>query len=230
VSDASTLEIVRGAEKDIRSPFTGGRYGFYSSRTCPRAFSGRTRSLTIFRMASIGTARIAPGKPHIQNQNTSVKMIRTGFNVKRRATSIGVSVSPSQGKLLVQFRRTFATPRSGITKDGTRLYRSSKSDCQRCAFKAKCCPNTPQRKVPRDLDEDARDVALANTPAYERSRHRRKKVEMLFAHLKRILRLGRLRLRGPSGARDEFLLAATAQNLRKLAKLRAMPAACPVPA
>jgi len=87
-----------------------------------------------------------------------------------------------QGKLLVQFRRTFATPRSGITKEGTRLYRSSKSDCQGCAFKAKCCPNTPQRKVPRDLDEDARDVArsLANTPAYERSRHRRKKIEMLF--------------------------------------------------
>jgi hypothetical protein len=79
------------------------------------------------------------------------------------------------------------------------------------------------RKIPRDLDEDARDVAraLADTPVYERSRHRRKKVEMLFAHLKRILRLGRLRLRGPSGARDEFLLAATAQNLRKLAKLRA---------
>jgi Transposase DDE domain len=106
-----------------------------------------------------------------------------------------------QGKLLVQFRRTCATPRPGITKDGTRLYRSSKSDCQGCALKAKCCPNTPQRKVPRDLDEDARDVArvLANTPAYARSRHRRKKVEMLFAHLKRILRLGRLRLRGPSG-------------------------------
>ena len=72
--------------------------------------------------------------------------------------------------------------------------------------------------------QDARDVAraLADTPAFERSRHRRKKVEMLFAHLKRILRLGRLRLRGPSGARDEFLLAATAQNLRKLAKLRPM--------
>jgi hypothetical protein len=70
-----------------------------------------------------------------------------------------------QGKLLVQFRRTFATPRSGITKQGARLYRSSKSDCQGCAFKPKCCPNTPQRKVPRDLDEDARDVArsLANT-------------------------------------------------------------------
>jgi hypothetical protein len=76
--------------------------------------------------------------------------------------------------------------------------------------------------LPRDLNEDSRDVAraIAKTPGYERSRHRRKKVEMLFAHLKRILHLGRLRLRGPSGARDEFPLAATAQNLRKLVKLR----------
>jgi hypothetical protein len=46
---------------------------------------------------------------------------------------------------------------------------------------------------------------------------------MLFAHLKRILKLDRLRLRGPNGAHDEFLLAATAQNLRKLAKLIAIP-------
>lgn len=131
-----------------------------------------------------------------------------------------------EGKHLVQFHRTYATPRSGITKEGTRLYRASKRDCDSCSLKARCCPNTPARKIPRDLDEDARDVAraLAGTPAYERSRHRRKKVEMLFAHLKRILRLGRLRLRGPSGARDEFLLAATAQNLRKLAKLRPMTA------
>ena len=129
-----------------------------------------------------------------------------------------------EGKLLVQFHRTYATPRSGITKDGTRLYRASKRDCDGCALKPTCCPNTPARKIPRDLDEDARDIAraLSDTPAYERSRHRRKKVEMLFAHLKRILRLGRLRLRGPSGAHDEFLLAATAQNLRKLARLRPM--------
>ncbi len=128
------------------------------------------------------------------------------------------------GKQLVQFHRTYATPRSGITKDGTSLYRASKRDCDGCALKPKCCPNTPARKIPRDVDEDARDVAraLADTPAFERSRHRRKKVEMLFAHLKRILRLSRLRLRGPCGARDEFLLAATAQNLRKLAKLRPM--------
>jgi transposase len=129
-----------------------------------------------------------------------------------------------EGKHLVQFHRSYATPRSGITKEGTRIYRASKRDCDACSLKARCCPNTPARKIPRDLDEDARDVAraLAGTPAYERSRHRRKKVEMLFAHLKRILRLGRLRLRGPRGARDEFLLAATAQNLRKLAMLRPM--------
>ncbi|WP_352805904.1 transposase [Mesorhizobium sp. M0340] len=55
-----------------------------------------------------------------------------------------------------------------------------------------------------------------------------KKVEMLFAHLKRILRLDRLRLRGPNGAKDEFHLAAAAQNLRKLAKLIPMPEPMPV--
>jgi len=64
----------------------------------------------------------------------------------------------------------------------------------------------------------ARDIA--KTDAYLTSKRERKKIEMLFAHLKRILQLGRLRLRGPNGARDEFHLAATGQNLRKLAKLR----------
>src|SRR5262245_29976489 len=65
--------------------------------------------------------------------------------------------------------------------------------------------------------------ALADTEAFEQSRRDRKRVEMLFAHLKRILRLGRLRLRGPRGAQDEFTLAAIAQNLRRLAKLVARP-------
>jgi transposase len=129
------------------------------------------------------------------------------------------------GKSLVQFHRTYQTPRSGITKDGQRLYRASTKDCRGCPLKEQCCPNAPVRKIPRDLNEDSRDVArlIATTPAYARSRDRRKKVEMLFAHLKRILKMGRLRLRGPNGARDEFLLAATAQNLRKLAKLRPKP-------
>jgi transcriptional regulator with XRE-family HTH domain len=126
------------------------------------------------------------------------------------------------GKELVQFRRTYATPRSGITAEGTRIYRASKLDCDVCKLKAQCCPKALARKIPRDLDEDARDVARAHaaTPQYVEACRRRKKVEMLFAHLKRILRLTRLRLRGPNGARDEFLLAAVAQNLRRLARLR----------
>ncbi|OAN43698.1 hypothetical protein A6A04_21170 [Paramagnetospirillum marisnigri] len=87
----------------------------------------------------------------------------------------------------------------------------------------------PSRYVPRSVHEGARDLArdIAKTEAYAESRCLRKKVEMLFAHLKRILKLDRLRLRGPCGAKDEFLLAATAQNLRKLAKLIPMPQPAP---
>jgi hypothetical protein len=109
-----------------------------------------------------------------------------------------------------------------VHRERTLLYRASKLACVPCLLKPRCCPTTPQRKIPRDIDEDARDFvrSLAGTPAFERSRHERKRIEMLFAHLKRILKLGRLRLRGPRGAQDEFLLAATAQNLRKLAMLR----------
>ena len=118
------------------------------------------------------------------------------------------------------------TCKGTIVNDGaTLLYRASKYDCNLCALKSRCCPNTPARKIPRSIHEGGRDMArdIAKTDAYRTSRRQRKKVEMLFAHLKRILRLDRLRLRGPCGAHDEFLLAATAQNLRKLAKLIPMP-------
>ena len=105
------------------------------------------------------------------------------------------------------------------TSDNTLLYRSSVNDCTGCELKSRCCPNTTQRKIARQVNESARDVArdLAKTKRYAQSRRHRKKVEMLFAHLKRILKLDRLRLRGMKGARDEFLLAATAQNLRRMA-------------
>ena len=117
-----------------------------------------------------------------------------------------------------------------LVNDGaTMLYRASKHDCAACALKPSCCPNTPARKVPRSIYEGARDMARADRQAWKAytSRRLRKKVEMLFAHLKRILKLDRLRLRGPNGARDEFLLAATAQNLRKLAKLIPIPSLKP---
>jgi hypothetical protein len=129
------------------------------------------------------------------------------------------------GKELKKYHRSFSKPRDGVTKDGTIIYFARKRDCEACALKPKCCPNAPARKIARSIHEAARDKAraIANTEAYAVSRRQRKKVEMLFAHLKRILRLDRLRLRGPSGAKDEFLLAATAQNLGKLAKLIPFP-------
>ena len=117
------------------------------------------------------------------------------------------------------------TTKGTVGGDDEVRYRASKYDCTACPLKPRCCPKEPVRKVARSIHEGARDFArdIAKTDAYLTSRRQRKKIEMLFAHLKRILRLDRLRLRGPCGARDEFLLAATAQNLRKLAKLVPAP-------
>ena len=112
-----------------------------------------------------------------------------------------------------------------IRSDGLIGYLASVNDCRPCPLKERCCPETPQRKVTRCPYEAARDVAreIAKTEAFEETRRHRKKVEMAFAHLKRILRMGRLRLRGPTGAQDEFTLAAIAQNLRKMARLIQAP-------
>jgi transposase len=98
-------------------------------------------------------------------------------------------------------------------------YTASTYDCGPCPLKPKCCPNTPQRIVPRDVNEDARDHAraLVGTPEFEKSRDDRKKVEMRFAHLKVHHHFERMRLRGLTGARDEFQLAATVQNLKTIA-------------
>lgn len=126
-----------------------------------------------------------------------------------------------QGHALRRQWRAFSNPRTHITKADTIIYRSSQSDCATCPIKDRCCPNTPMRKIARSIHESARDVArrIRTTDQYQRSRGERKKVEMLFAHLKRILKLDRLRLRGLSGATDEFTLAAIAQNLPRLVKL-----------
>lgn len=128
-------------------------------------------------------------------------------------------------KVLKHNRRIFKKARSHITQADTVIYRASQQDCAACPEKARCCPNTPMRKIARSIHEDAREVArqIRETEQYQQSRRERKKVEMLFAHLKRILKLDRLRLRGLSGARDEFTLAAIAQNLRRLAKLTSLP-------
>ncbi|HYM99984.1 MAG TPA: IS1182 family transposase [Aestuariivirgaceae bacterium] len=109
---------------------------------------------------------------------------------------------------------------TGRVHDGGSIrYRASKLDCDACPLKPKCCPNMPARQVPRDVNEDARDHAraLMGTPEFEKSRNERKRVEMRFAHLKTHHRFERLRLRGLTGARDEFHLAAIVQNLKTMA-------------
>ena len=109
---------------------------------------------------------------------------------------------------------------SGTVHEGYKLrYRASKFDCEVCPLKMQCCPKAPSREVPRDVHEYARDLTrrLMRTKAFLKSRDQRKRVEMRFAHLKTHHRFERMRLRGLSGARDEFLLAATVQNLKTLA-------------
>jgi transposase len=109
---------------------------------------------------------------------------------------------------------------TGTLHEGRMLrYRASKFDCNGCPLKMQCCPNMPARQVPRDVHEDARDVArrLMRTKAFLKSRDERKRVEMRFAHLKVHHGFERMRLRGLSGARDEFHLAAIVQNLKTLA-------------
>lgn len=109
---------------------------------------------------------------------------------------------------------------TGTVHDGTMLrYRASKLDCDVCPLKMQCCPNMIARQVPRDIHEDARDLArrLMGTKRFLKSRDERKRVEMRFAHLKTHHRFERMRLRGLSGARDEFHLAAIVQNLKTLA-------------
>lgn len=129
------------------------------------------------------------------------------------------------GKTLPRYRRKFKEQRTGVNKDNHIRYSASQHDCEACEHKPQCCPTVPCRKVTRSRYESSRKVArsIAQTPAYKKTHRQRKKVEMLFAHMKRILKLDRLRLRGMSGANDEFLLTATVQNLRRMAKLLSQP-------
>jgi transposase len=107
-----------------------------------------------------------------------------------------------------------------VRDDGTVPYRASTTDCRACSLKSACTTGA-KRIVTRHVFEKEREHvrALKGTEAFKRSARERKKVEMLFAHLKRNLGLRRLRLRGLTDAKDEFLIAATVQNLKKLVRL-----------
>jgi len=168
-------------------------------------------------------------EPHIpvfdKSQRTDGTFSRSDFTYDHERD---LYICPG-GKELLHYRRQFTRPRIGVDAEGLMRYRATQRDCGACALKPRCCPKHPARKILRSIHEGARDMArdIAKTEEYAVSRRQRKKVEMLFAHLKRILGLSRLRLRGPNGARDEFHLAAAAQNLRKLAKLIPLPLPTP---
>jgi len=163
----------------------------------------------------VNQAKIAPHIPVVDKSKREDGMFsREDFTFDKERN---VYICPA-GKVL--------TTTGKVTTDGETLYyRARTRDCRSCPLKSQCCPKEPLRRIPRSIYEEARDVAraLAKTEAFDRSRRDRKRVEMLFAHLKRIFRLGRLRLRGPCGAQFEFTLAAIAQNLRRLAKLVVRP-------
>jgi transposase len=164
--------------------------------------------------------------PHIPVFDKSVRRDGTFERADFRYDLSDDSYVCPAGNRLRPRNRNFTQARGDVGQDGFIRYRARQQDCAGCDLRQRCTPNTPARKVTRSIHEGARDLArdIAATDAYVTSRRERKKVEMLFAHLKRILKLDRLRLRGPNGAKDEFLLAATAQNLRKMAKLIPMPA------
>lgn len=101
-----------------------------------------------------------------------------------------------------------------ITEAKAIIFQPRNTDCTTCPVKVKCCSSTAFRKIARRVHEGARDVArcITATPAYQRSHHNSKKVEMLFAELKRILKLDRLKFRDMSGGTDDFSLAAAVQT------------------
>ena len=217
IVDVEASRAIRQAEVGAAKTMIGRteeRFGLKPERLAADTAYGSAATLNWI----VNEKKIAPHIPVIdKSKREDGSLSREDFTFDKERN---VYVCP-QGKLLHT---------TGRVHDGeTLLYRARTSDCGPCPLKAKCCPKAPWRKIPCSIYEDARAAAraLANTQAFEQSRRDRKRVEMLFAHLKRILKLGRLRLRGPCGAQDEFTLAAIAQNLRRLAKLLGRPPPAP---
>jgi transposase len=123
----------------------------------------------------------------------------------------------------LRYRRAHPTAHGNI-------YSATTGQCRACPQKPRCTPGA-FRKLFVHREEPARTTvrALAGTPAYERSRRDRYKVEALFAELKQRLRLGRVRLRRLWNVAEQFHLAATAQNLKRLVQFIARGQPVPTP-
>src|ERR1700716_4203901 len=128
-----------------------------------------------------------PGVGHDTTQRRNA--IQQRLPVGRTGRSIPLPAGPCAAQPLACIH-AFKQLRTHVTKADIIIYRASQSDCATCPMKARCCPNTPMRKIARSIHESARAVArdIARSDAYKQSRKDRKKVEMLFAYLKRILK------------------------------------------
>ena len=221
IMDVEATTAVRQAEvtaQRVMLDRTQERFGIWPERLAADTGYGSAENLAWL----VHEKGIEPHIPVFDKDRTDGSFARSDFTFDHADDSY---TCPG-GKQLRRYWQDGRAAKAKPPSDGLYRYRARKTDCAACDLRDRCRPGDAGRKVLRSIHEGARDLArdLSETDAYLTSRRERKKVEMLFAHLKRILKLDRLRLRGPNGAKDEFLLAATAQNLRKMAKLIPMPA------
>ncbi len=220
IMDVEATTAVRQAEvtaQRVMLDRTQERFGIWPERLAGDTGYGSAENLAWL----VHDRGIEPHIPVFDKDRTDGSFARSDFIYDH---SQDIYTCPG-GKELRQYWQESRAAKAQPPADGLYRYRARKADCDACNLRSRCRPGHQGQKVLRSIHEGARDLArdLSQTDAYLTSRRERKKVEMLFAHLKRILKLDRLRLRGPNGAKDEFLLAATAQNLRRLAKLIPMP-------
>lgn len=220
IMDVEATTAVRQAEvtaQRVMLDRTQERFGIWPERLAADTGYGSAENLAWL----VHEKGIEPHIPVFDKDRTDGSFARADFTYDHADDSY---TCPG-GKQLRRYWQDGRAAKAKPPADGIYRYRARKADCDSCELRSRCRPGEQGRKLLRSIHEGARDLArdLSLTDAYLTSRRERKKVEMLFAHLKRILKLDRLRLRGPNGAKDEFLLAATAQNLRKLAKLVPMP-------
>jgi transposase len=216
IMDVEATTSIRQAEVTAQRRMlerTQDRFGVWPERLAADAAYGSAENLAWL----VHERGIEPHMPVFDKDRTDGSFARSDFAYDHERD---VYICPG-GQELRQYWQEGRAAKAQPPANGLYRYRARKAECDSCSLRAQCRPGEQGRKLLRSIHEGARDLArdLSETDAYLTSRRERKKVEMLFAHLKRILKLDRLRLRGPNGAKDEFLLAATDQNLRKMAKL-----------
>jgi transposase len=216
IMDVEATTAVRQAEvtaQRIMLDRTQERFGLWPERLAADSGYGDAANLAWL----VHERGIEPHIPVFEKNRTDGSFGRDDFIYDHRTDSY---TCPG-GKELRPFWQPGREAKAKPPADGLYRYRARKVDCHGCELRERCRPGAIGRKVLRSVHEGARDLArdLSRTEGYATSHRERKRVEMLFAHLKRILKLDRLRLRGSNSAKDEVLLAATAQNLRKLAKM-----------